>query len=86
MRKKRNRGASSKNKDWLKPFLSEFEEQEVKYWIIDGGPRQHGIDFCLWGRQILADLVFAKLGVELIVSGVGKVFRSLGLTPQRAVM
>ena len=63
--------------------LSDLEEQEIKHWIIGGDPRQHGFDFGLWTRQIVADLVLEKFGVELSPSGVGKILYRLGLTPQK---
>lgn len=63
--------------------LSELEEQEIKRWVIGGDPRQHGFDFGLWTRQIVADLILDRFGVELSPSGVGKILRRLGLTPQK---
>lgn len=63
--------------------LSELEEQEIKRWVIGGDPRQHGFDFGLWTRQIVADLILERFGVELSPSGVGKILRRLGLTPQK---
>jgi len=63
--------------------LSEQEEQEIKRWVVGGDPRQHGFDFGLWTRQIVADLILEKFDVELSPSGVGKILRRLGLTPQK---
>ena len=63
--------------------LSPLEEQEVKHWIIGGDPRQHGFDFGLWTRQIVADLIHEKFGIEMSPSGVGKLLRRLDLTPQK---
>jgi len=64
-------------------FLSPLEEQEVKHWIIGGDPRQHGFDFGLWTRQIVADLISDRFGIALSLSGVGKLLKRLGLTPQK---
>ena len=85
------RAAPAKGKESLCPkvrtgrnrTLSEREEQEIKRWVIGGDPRQHGFDFGLWTRQIVADLILEKFGVELSLSGVGKILRRLGLTPQK---
>lgn len=63
--------------------LSTIEEQEVKRWIIGGDPRQYGFDFGLWTRQIVADLLADRFGITLSVSGVGKLLKRLGLTPQK---
>jgi len=64
-------------------MLSPLEEQEIKHWIIGGDPRQHGFDFGLWTRQIVAELILEKFKIEMSLSGVGKVLRRLGLTPQK---
>jgi len=64
-------------------FLSRLEEQEVKRWIIGGDPHQHGFDFGLWTRQIVADLIDDKFGIDMSLSGVGKLLKRLGLTPQK---
>jgi len=63
--------------------LSTLEEQEVKHWIIKGDPRQHGFDFGLWTRQIVADLIKERFAVDMSKSGVGKLLRRLNLTPQK---
>ncbi len=63
--------------------LSDLEEEEVKRWIIGGDPRQHGFDFGLWTRQIVSDLISERFGVVMSVSGVGKLLKRLGLTPQK---
>lgn len=63
--------------------LSDLEELEIKRWVIGGDPRQYGFDFGLWTRQIIADLILDRFDVELSPSGVGKILRRLGLTPQK---
>lgn len=63
--------------------LSSIEEEEVKRWIVGGDPRQHGFDFGLWTRQIVAYLLNDKFGIEMSQSGVGKLLHRLGLTPQK---
>ncbi|WP_185906536.1 IS630 family transposase [Teredinibacter haidensis] len=63
--------------------LSNLEEQEIKRWLIGRDPRQHGFDFGLRTRQIVADLILERFGVALSPSGVGKILHRLGLTPQK---
>ncbi len=64
-------------------ILSEFEEEEVKRWILSGDPRQYGFDFGLWTRQIVANLIKERLGYELSLGAVGNVLYRQGLTPQK---
>ncbi len=64
-------------------MLSSIEEQEVKRWVVGGDPRQHGFDFGLWTRQIVAELISERFGIEMSLSGVGKLLRRQGLTPQK---
>lgn len=64
-------------------MLSPLEDQEVKRWVVGGDPRQHGFDFGLWTRQIVADLIKEKFGIDMSLSGVGKLLHRLGLTPQK---
>ncbi|MCU7920482.1 MAG: IS630 family transposase [Candidatus Thiodiazotropha sp. (ex Epidulcina cf. delphinae)] len=59
------------------------EEQEVARWVISGDPRQYGFDFGLWTRQIVADLIKDRLGVELSVNSVGRLLHRQGITPQK---
>ena len=63
--------------------LTDLEEQEVKRWVVGNDPRQYGFDFGLWTRQIIADLIYNRMGVEFSLSGVGKLLKRLGLTPQK---
>lgn len=63
--------------------LSEFEEEEVKRWILSGDPRQYGFDFGLWTRQIVSDLIAERLGITLGVTAVGELLYRQGLTPQK---
>ncbi len=74
---------SPKARTGRKRTLSPLEEQEVKHWIIGGDPRQYGFDFGLWTRQIVSDLLMDRFGVTMSVSGVGKLLKRLGLTPQK---
>ena len=63
--------------------LTDFEAEEVKRWILQGDPRQYGFDFGLWTRQIVADLIKDRFGIEIGVTAVGDMLHRLGLTPQR---
>ena len=52
-------------------------------WINGRDPRQYGLDFGLWTRSVVAELIEKKFGVHLGVSAVGELLARLGLTPQK---
>lgn len=86
LRKARNEGLES-----LAPLpkagrtrtLTDEEEKEVARWVISGDPRQYGFDFGLWTRQIVANLIKHRLGVELSINSVGRLLHRQGITPQK---
>ena len=63
--------------------LTEEDEHEVKSWIVGKDPRQHGFDFGLWTRKIVADLIENRFGVILSLNSVGRLLHRQGLTPQK---
>ena len=65
------------------PKLTEKQKQQVKRWIVGKDPRQYGLDFSLWTRQIVQYLIKQKMGTELCLTSVGKLLASLEITPQK---
>jgi transposase len=63
--------------------LTPKQRAQVFRWINGKDPRQYGLDFGLWTRQIVAKLVEQKFGVPLGVTAVGRMLANLGLTPQK---
>ena len=63
--------------------LTPRQQQQVFRWINGKDPRQYGFDFGLWTRQIVAELIAERFGVELSLASVGKLLASLHLTPQK---
>ena len=63
--------------------LSPAQERRVFRWINGRDPRQYGLDFGLWTRNVVAELIEKKFGVHLGVSAVGELLAKLGLTPQK---
>lgn len=59
------------------------QEQQVFRWVNGKDPRQYGLDFGLWTRAIVAELIEQKFGIELGLTAVGKLLAKLGLTPQK---
>src|SRR6476646_10650490 len=65
------------------PKLTPTQQAQVFRWINGKDPRQYGLDFGLWTRQIAATLIEQKFGVHLGVTAVGRLLARLGLTPQK---
>jgi transposase len=52
-------------------------------WVNGRDPRQYGLDFGLWTRSVVAELITQKFGIRLGVTAVGELLAKLGLTPQK---
>jgi transposase len=63
--------------------LTPAQEAHIFRWVNGRDPRQYGLDFGLWTRQIVSQLIKQKFGVSLGVSAVGALLAKLGLTPQK---
>jgi transposase len=65
------------------PSLSDAQLQRLSTLIVGHDPRQLGFRFALWTRAMVRDLIRREFGVGLSVASVGRLLRSLGLSPQR---
>ena len=63
--------------------MTPAQQAQVFRWINGTDPRQYGLDFGLWTRQIAATLIEQKFGVSLGVTAVGRLLARLGLSPQK---
>jgi Transposase and inactivated derivatives len=63
--------------------LTPGQEQQVFRWINGKDPRQYGLDFGLWTRSVVADLIARKFGIRLGLTAVGELLAKLNLTPQK---
>ena len=63
--------------------LTPTQERQVFRWINGRDPRQYGLDFGLWTRRVVADLIEKKFDISLGVTSVGELLARLGLTPQK---
>ena len=52
-------------------------------WVNGKDPRQYGLDFGLWTRSVVADLIERKFGIPLGLTAVGELLAKLNLTPQK---
>lgn len=65
------------------PKLTPAQERKVLVWVNGKDPRQHGFDFGLWTRAMVARLIEEKFAVGLSLASVGALLARLGLTPQK---
>jgi transposase len=63
--------------------LTPRQEGQVFRWINGKDPRQYGLDFGLWTRSVVAELIERKFGIRLGLTAVGALLAKLGLTPQK---
>lgn len=63
--------------------LTPAQEKQVFYWVNGRDPRQYGLDFGLWTRSIVAELIEQKFQVKLGLTAIGELLAKLGLTPQK---
>ena len=66
-----------------KAKLNGKQRQQVSGWIIGKDPRQHGFDFGLWTRQLVAQLVQERFGISMKLTAVGRLLAGMGSTPQK---
>ena len=64
-------------------------EAKVLHWLYDaitlGYPRQYQLPYCLWTLAIVRRLLKKEHGVEMSKSGVSRMLKHLGLSPQRPI-
>lgn len=53
--------------------------------IVGNDPRQYEFDFALWTRELVRELIWKRFQVRLSAVSVGRLLRTLGLSPQRPV-
>lgn len=63
--------------------LSEKQKSQIRTWICGKDPRQYGIDFGLWTRQIVAELILKNFKITLSLATIGKILDELNITPRK---
>lgn len=63
--------------------LTPTQEKRVFRWVNGRDPRQYGLDFGLWTRAVVCELIEKKFGIRLGLTAVGELLAKLGLTPQK---
>jgi transposase len=65
--------------------LSVEQEQGVQRTICDKRPEQLKMDFALWSRAAVMQLIEREYGITLHVRSVGKYLARWGFTPQKPI-
>jgi len=65
------------------PKLNKKQRQQVKRWILGKDPRQYGLDYGLWTRKIVQELIRKRMRIDLGLTAVGRLLAGLDITPQK---
>lgn len=68
------------------PRLTDRQMAQLRGWIIGQDPRQLQLEFALWTRELVRELIKQKFGVEFTLQWVGRLLHKLGLSPQRPLV
>jgi transposase len=65
------------------PKLSGAQLRKLYALIVGANPRQLQFEFSLWTREIVREVIRREFGVALSAVSVGRLLRTIGLSPQR---
>ena len=65
--------------------LSQVQESTIQRMIIDHRPEQLKMDFHLWSRAAVGQLIEQEFGIKLQVRSIGKYLTRWGFTPQKPI-
>lgn len=66
-------------------LLSDEQEKAVRQIICDKRPEQLKMEFALWNRAAVTQLIERECGIKLSVRGVGNYLKRWGFTPQKPI-
>lgn len=75
----KKKGAKSEDRK----LLTDEQEQQIQKMIVDKMPDQLKLDFALWTRKAVKELVEREFGVVLAITTMGDYLRKWGYTPQK---
>lgn len=75
---------STKIASGRKRLLSDKQLLQLSGWIRRD-PRQLELDFGLWTRKLVRELILRKFGIDYSEQNVGRILKMLGFSPQRPV-
>ena len=65
------------------PKLSGAQIARLYEWIVGSDPAQFSFEFALWTREMVRQVIRREFKVALSVVSVGRLLRTMGLSPQR---
>jgi transposase len=65
--------------------LTDEQERSVRQIICDKRPEQLKMEFALWNRAAVMQLIERECGIKLTVRGVGNYLKRWGFTPQKPI-
>lgn len=77
--KSKKRGVKSEDKK----LLNDKQEKEVQKMIIDIMPDQLKLDYALWTRKAVKELIEREFGIVLAITTMGDYLRKWGFSPQK---
>lgn len=77
--KANKRGVKSEDKK----LLTQQQERQIQDMIIDTMPDQLKLDFALWTRKAVKELVERELGIVIAITTMGDYLRKWGFSPQK---
>ena len=75
---------STKIASGRKKLLTDKQLLRLSGWLRED-PRQLELDFGLWTRKLVRELINRKFGIDYSLQNVGRVLKMLGFSPQRPV-
>jgi transposase len=77
--KSKKKGVKSEDKK----LISVAQEKAIQLMIIDKMPDQLKLDYALWTRKAVKELVYREFGIVLAINTMGDYLRKWGFTPQK---
>jgi len=65
--------------------LSDQQMVQLFSLIVGKDPRQYGLGFALWTREMVAEIIHRQFGVQVSLPTVSRILKRLGMSPQRPV-
>jgi transposase len=64
-------------------LLSDAQEKHVRKLIVDKSPDQLKLNYALWTRESVRELILQETGIEIAIRTTGEYLKRWGMTPQK---